>query len=67
MAATSLSLAQPGYKEHGPHHALTPVSLKSPGTGMPFPATCTRRKAQPFVKKPQALFLIQIIYVDLVV
>jgi len=67
MVATSLSLAQPGYEEPGPRHTLTLVSLTLPGTGMPLPATCTPREAQPFVKKPQTLFLIQIIYGDLAV
>lgn len=31
MVATSLSVTQPGYKEPGPHHALTQSASYPPG------------------------------------
>lgn len=67
MVATPLSMAQPGYEEPSPHHALTPVSLTPPRTETSLPDTCTPREARPPVKKTQILVLIQIIYVDLIV
>lgn len=62
-----LSLAQPGYQEPSPCHVLTPASLTPLRTGVPLPAACTPREAQPLQKTFKLLGLIQIIYVDLIV
>lgn len=44
-----------------------PLSALHPGDSYATPDTCTTREAQPSVKGPQTLFLIQIIYDDLII